>query len=463
MSEIVVDSIGSIHIPPSDRRGRSAHPFTFKNQPLSRPLKTLHATTFHRALRSQSYRVLYREQYDEVYRGEIRPHESCVEGVTRYLRDSDNDSDSDVDEPSPRSCPADLAMSAASSLQPASSVPAPTVTPSPRRLITYGKIGRKLAEARHVSGEPHTSIKKVTYGRGMTLAQVQEYGMPFLVPAPNQVHPLVDIDKRVVCLYAGAPFGQAEFWARAISLATEKMRSLRGNMESAGLTEKFVRVGIDFGTRGAYPHQAVNGDVAANEAQTLVASEEFRYIAAYQEHLLQRTAPRRHTYQALQMEELVEKQYHPAFRGSVFSTAEFGFGEPSTVMRRSPYDAFGSLRAITTLGDYSADGGWFLYWHEEAGECCAMHCPPGTTLLVPASVVQYGFSAIEKDETRFTFEQYFNAAVGRWLYQGFRSDAEYEEHILSIESGNELDWKLEISDRVDAQLALYSTLDELYV
>ncbi|KAJ7631461.1 hypothetical protein DFH06DRAFT_936417, partial [Mycena polygramma] len=76
--------------------------------------------------------------------------------------------------------------------------------------------------------------------------------------------------------------------------------------------------------------------------------------------------------------------------------------------------------AITTLGDYGDDSAWFLYWHECSGDRVAIRCPPGTTLLVPASIVRYSFSALKKGERRYLFQQFFDAGVSRWVERGGR-------------------------------------------
>jgi hypothetical protein len=143
--------------------------------------------------------------------------------------------------------------------------------------------------------------------------------------------------------------------------------------------------------------------------------------------LLQRTASRIHVHQALQVEKLTtEEQVHPVFAGSVFTTAVFSFDNPGTVMKRDIGDQFSSLRAITSLGEYGDENGWFLYWHKGAQDRFAIACPPGTTLLIPGSIIRYSFTAIKKGETRFVFQKYFNAAVGRWVENGFKSDTEHE-------------------------------------
>ncbi|KAJ7785389.1 hypothetical protein B0H14DRAFT_2400653, partial [Mycena olivaceomarginata] len=173
-------------------------------------------------------------------------------------------------------------------------------------------------------------------------------------------------------------------------------------------------------------------------------------------------APRMYAHQALQLERLAaEENLRPAFPGSVFTTAEFSFANPSAVMTRTTGDQFGSWRAITTFGNYGDDSAWFLYWPEEEGDRFAVACPPGTTLVVPASIVRSSFSALKKGETRFIFQQYFNAAVGRWVENGFKSDSDFEGEASTSE------WETSVIRRryrrVDEVLGRLSDVNELFV
>jgi hypothetical protein len=162
------------------------------------------------------------------------------------------------------------------------------------------------------------------------------------------------------------------------------------------------------------------------------------------------------------MEKLTtQEQVHPVLAGSVFTTAEFSFNNPGTVMKHDIGDQFGSLRAITTLSEYGDESGWFLYWHEGTQDRFAIACPPGTTLLIPGSIIRYSFTAIKKGETHFVFQQYFNAAVGRWVENGFKSDTEYEAGVMVEELGSaffrhKFHWVFDILERL-------SVLNELYV
>ncbi|KAJ7704631.1 hypothetical protein B0H14DRAFT_2338433 [Mycena olivaceomarginata] len=180
--------------------------------------------------------------------------------------------------------------------------------------------------------------------------------------------------------------------------------------------------------------------------------------------LLQRIAPRRYAQQLVRIQQLHDNNFvSPAFQGSAFTTAQFNFGNGMSIIGRDTYDEFGSLRALTVLGDYDpVEGSWFLYWPGEEDDRFALYCPPGTTLLIPGSVVRYAFSAIQKGETRYIFQQYFSAALGRWVEHGLKSDAAHDEALQSSDEERAADHEI-CKERVEHQVALMSHVDELFL
>ena len=152
---------------------------------------------------------------------------------------------------------------------------------------------------------------------------------------------------------------------------------------------------------------------------------------------------------------------YPAFPDSVFTTAEFSFGDAGTYTRRDTQDRFGSVRAITTLGNYdSVVGNWFMYWREEQGDRVALHCPAGTTLLIPTSVVRWAFTAVQKGETRYFFQQSFNAAIGRWADHGGLSDNDFKEKASEEERAAYESWRL---GRVESVMSTFVRLEDVFV
>ncbi|KAJ7115519.1 hypothetical protein C8R43DRAFT_902687 [Mycena crocata] len=129
-------------------------------------------------------------------------------------------------------------------------------------------------------------------------------------------------------------------------------------------------------------------------------------------------------------------------------------------MTDNPEDEFGSVRALTVLGVYGVASAWFLYWPANGQDRMAIRCPPGTTLLIPASIVRYAFSALYKGETRYLVQQYYSAALGRWIQNGFRSDTDFQN--LSTDE----EWEaheVRRLGRVESVMRSFSKVDELYV
>ncbi|KAJ7479914.1 hypothetical protein FB451DRAFT_1031487 [Mycena latifolia] len=178
--------------------------------------------------------------------------------------------------------------------------------------------------------------------------------------------------------------------------------------------------------------------------------------------LLERFAPRIHARQTLTLEQLAENNtVYPAFDGSVFTTVEFSLGNVPPAICRETYNAYGSWRAITALGDYDANlGGWLLWFRENEGDRLAIRFPPGATFVFPASIVRYCFSPVRRGEKRYLFQQFYNAAVGRWVDQGFRSDSDY-----AAMSGRE-EWETHQDrrwERVTVTIDAMSKVDEIFV
>ncbi|KAJ7859223.1 hypothetical protein B0H14DRAFT_2577387 [Mycena olivaceomarginata] len=76
-------------------KNRSAAQFIFKNQPHGRPIKGQEPTNFRDALLDELPRVLHREDNDLVYRGDIKPRESCLVVAQVLPWDSEDELDSD--------------------------------------------------------------------------------------------------------------------------------------------------------------------------------------------------------------------------------------------------------------------------------------------------------------------------------------------------------------------------------
>ncbi|KAJ7459205.1 hypothetical protein B0H11DRAFT_1737311, partial [Mycena galericulata] len=176
--------------------------------------------------------------------------------------------------------------------------------------------------------------------------------------------------------------------------------------------------------------------------------------------LLKRIAPKMYAHQEILIEALAQQDtVYPAFLGSVFTTAELNFANGVTAAVRDTYDAFGSFRAFTALGKYDSDSSWFVYFRENEGDRVSIRFPVGATLVVPTSIVRYAFTAVPRGQHRYIFQQYFNAAAGRWVEQGFTSDSEFQDGVSAEEYAAHQKCR---ADRVQSTYHMMSKVDELF-
>ncbi|KAJ6501534.1 hypothetical protein C8R47DRAFT_970289 [Mycena vitilis] len=110
---------------------------------------------------------------------------------------------------------------------------------------------------------------------------------------------------------------------------------------------------------------------------------------------------------------------------SVFSAATFEFGGPhrQTAPGGAPnrYGA-SSWAVLTALGKYSHHrGGHIILW--DLG--LVITFPPGTTILLPPSIIRYSFVKVGEGEHRYSLLQWAGAGIERWFHNGRRSDLEF--------------------------------------
>ncbi|KAJ7601454.1 hypothetical protein DFH06DRAFT_952214, partial [Mycena polygramma] len=108
-----------------------------------------------------------------------------------------------------------------------------------------------------------------------------------------------------------------------------------------------------------------------------------------------------------------------------FSAATFEFGGPhqQTAPDGVPnrYDG-GSWAVLTALGKYAHKySGHIILW--DLG--LVITFPPGTTILLPPSVIRYSFVKVRAGEHRYALSQWAGAGIQRWFDNGCNSDLEF--------------------------------------
>lgn len=103
--------------------------------------------------------------------------------------------------------------------------------------------------------------------------------------------------------------------------------------------------------------------------------------------------------------------------------------------------------------DYTK-GGHLILWDLKL----VIQFPPGSTVLIPSSVLYHSNAAIQAGERRYSFTQYSAGGLFRWADNGFQSVNDYL-------GGMEPERRATVQEALSNQLAFglshFSTLDEL--
>ena len=111
--------------------------------------------------------------------------------------------------------------------------------------------------------------------------------------------------------------------------------------------------------------------------------------------------------------------------------------------------------SITPLGDFNPiDGGHLVLW--DLG--LIVQFPPGSTILIPSSLIVHSNTSIQDTDTRYSVVQYAAGHLYRWVKNGFLTDKEWKER-ATIEQRRQ--WEKEKNIRWENAVASFTTLEEL--
>ncbi|KAJ7251039.1 hypothetical protein C8J57DRAFT_1078341 [Mycena rebaudengoi] len=156
------------------------------------------------------------------------------------------------------------------------------------------------------------------------------------------------------------------------------------------------------------------------------------------------------------LDSLKDRGINPPFKHSVFSTAEWCFGDAASPPVKHKFDVFYTFCAITAIGDYAPSRGQIIFWKDGN----ALPFIPGTTVLFPAGCQNYSFAAVQNQETRFYFKQYFNAALFRWVDKGRMSDTQFADYASKAETERMSAARV---NRGELAASLYSKLQDIFI
>ena len=84
--------------------------------------------------------------------------------------------------------------------------------------------------------------------------------------------------------------------------------------------------------------------------------------------------------------------------------------------------------------------------------------PPGSTILIPSSVVTHSNTPIQPGEMRYSFTQYTAGATIRWVDYGFQKVTDFFDQLSDQDLEAE---KVKALQRLAMGLSLFSKVDEL--
>ncbi|KAF7964991.1 hypothetical protein HWV62_1172, partial [Athelia sp. TMB] len=140
------------------------------------------------------------------------------------------------------------------------------------------------------------------------------------------------------------------------------------------------------------------------------------------------------------------------FPRSVFPATTINFGPSTTCYDHLDYgNAAAGWCSITAVGSYDHKRGGHLILFDIDK---AVEFPPGSTVLIPSSVMRHGNTPIQEGETRLGMTQYAAGALFRYVDHGFKLQDDASAQVRArVQAG--------AKTRYRDLLALYSRLDSL--
>ncbi|KAL1657906.1 hypothetical protein GGF50DRAFT_121366 [Schizophyllum commune] len=181
-------------------------------------------------------------------------------------------------------------------------------------------------------------------------------------------------------------------------------------------------------------------------------------ISGFQNGVVKTWAPDYHSF--LRENRRSMRSQHPDlrynFRNSVWSATTINYGPRTATL---PHKDFSNLPwgwcPITALGNYDPKrGGHLVLWELRL----VVEFPPGSTIIIPSSLITHSNTTVGPGETRFSVTQYTAGALVRWVDQGFQTK---EAFLASLTPEGRAAEEVKAKSRYLRGLGMYSTLDDL--
>ncbi|KAJ6477914.1 hypothetical protein C8R47DRAFT_1219816 [Mycena vitilis] len=270
----------------------------------------------------------------------------------------------------------------------------------------------------------------------------------------------VDLEDRVAGIRIASPCQSAR-WENTINNASNAMRIASAHLDRAKLPGDSIRSGIAYDDElhaSVRPRRIDRMHTLGNMVvlASLRYSPAIQDITSFQNAMFRDVAPRAWSDHREVIDEVVlnDCQLHlpmhltdqGPYQPTAFSEIEYRFSTPDSSPRRDTKDHSASFRAITAVGSYHSTQGELILWtHRKIVTFTA-----GITFLLPASLVRYSFTEVEKPGWQMLITQSCSAGLHGFVADNFDS--------RSRQSG--MSSRKERGEQASAGVALYSTVYE---
>ncbi|KAJ7641945.1 hypothetical protein FB45DRAFT_901407 [Roridomyces roridus] len=277
--------------------------------------------------------------------------------------------------------------------------------------------------------------------------------------------PIVDSKRRIIVLLGGQPRDSAGWkivtdgTSRLMDNAAQHLNTSGSDYDHRRAAEPYIPIfrGVSFGGGQEEPGNLFCNDANRAATDELMAHEYYIRIVGFIMLLMSIYAPRLLArYQKNKADILAwNKELSWNFEKSCFAACTFNFENVVTSVHLDFGNTAAGLCPITALGDFNPDhGGHLILWELKL----IIRFPPGSTILIPSSIVNHSNTPIGENETRHSFTQYTAGALFRWAANGNKTDDTFL-HTASAEQKAQRAAAAET--RWEDGVAYFSTLDEL--
>ncbi|KIJ58234.1 hypothetical protein HYDPIDRAFT_103064, partial [Hydnomerulius pinastri MD-312] len=236
---------------------------------------------------------------------------------------------------------------------------------------------------------------------------------------------IVDAKGRVIAVLAGAP--EEKGWCCIVEDASRELVEAGKAIQVGGKDPyrrgKFptLAVGVSYGGGQMAPKNLDLNVGNSRLAQKLLQSAAIQCIAGFGNSSFAFYAPKLHRFYAENLDSLFKNdpQLCRNFPRNVFPAATFNCG--------------GKVYTLRHLDSTNIAHGWCSIWAggsfdpKKGGHLIlfklglVIEFPPGSTVLIPSSIVSHGNVPIRDGESRVSFTQYCAGGLLRWVQHGFRA------------------------------------------